>query len=265
MSLVRVAVADGVAELTLDRPDAGNAMNPALIAAFGDAVRTLGARDDVRVVLLRAEGRMFSVGGDVGFFADAPDRGAALGALADDLHAGLRALLALDVPIVAAVQGPAAGAGMSLTNLADIVVAGEAATFTVAYAAVGLSPDGGASWTLPRLVGPRRAADLMLRNPRLSAAEALAIGLVNEVVPAEQLAARAAEVARQLADGPVEALRATRRLLRDGVDRGLDEQLDAERRSIAQRAASAEGGEGIEAFLERRAPRFGEAPRSTQS
>lgn len=257
MPHVRWTVADGVATLTLDRPDAGNALDPALVTDLGAAVAEIAARDDVRAVLLRAEGRMFSVGGDIGFFAGAPDRGAAIGALADDLHAGLRALLALDVPIVAAVQGPAAGAGMSLTTLADIVVAGEAATFTVAYTAVGLTPDGGASWTLPRLVGPRRAADLMLRNPRLKAADALAIGLVTEVVPDEQLAERAADVARQLADGPTEALRATRRLLREGATRSLDDQFDAERESIARRAASAEGGEGIGAFLERRAPRFG--------
>ncbi len=256
MSLVRATVTDGVAEIVLNRPDAGNALDPALVAAFGDAVAGLAGRDDVRVALLRAEGKMFSVGGDLGFFAGADDRGAALRALANDLHRGVRALLALDVPIVVAVQGPAAGAGMSLACAADLVIAGASASFTVAYTAVGLSPDGGASWTLPRLVGPRRAAELMLTNRRVRADEALAIGLVSEVVADDQLEARAAELARTLADGPAEALRATRRLLRESADRGLDAQLDAERDGIAARAASAEGAEGIEAFLARRAPRF---------
>lgn len=253
---VAVAVDGGVATLTLARPDTGNAIDPVLARELREAAEGLAARDDVRAVLLRAEGKLFCVGGDVGFFAGAPDRHAALHALAGDLHDGLRALLALDVPVVAAVQGAAAGAGMSLACAADVVIAGPAASFTVAYTAVGLSPDGGQSWTLPRLVGARRAADMMLRNTRVKADEALRIGLVTEVVGADELDDRAAAVARELAAGPTGALAATRRLLRSSDATTLDEQLDAERESIATRGATAEAGEGIAAFLERRPADF---------
>lgn len=257
---VGVRVAAGVATLTLDRPDAGNAIDPQLARELRDAARDLAGRDDVRVLLLRAEGRMFCVGGDVGYFARAEDRHAALHALAGDLHDGLRALLALDVPLVAAVQGPAAGAGLSLAVACDVVLAGEAASFTAAYTGIGLSPDGGQSWTLPRLVGPRVAADMVLRNRRVHAAEARAIGLVTEVVPDDELAARAAAVAAELAAGPAEALAAARRLLRDGGTATLDAHLDAERDAIAARGASAEAAEGIAAFRERRPPAFPGAP-----
>jgi 2-(1,2-epoxy-1,2-dihydrophenyl)acetyl-CoA isomerase len=253
---VLVGVEDHVATLTLSRPDAGNAIDPDVARELRDAARSLAERGDVRALLLRAEGRMFCVGGDVGYFASAPDRHAALHALAGDLHDGVRALLALDVPIVTAVQGPAAGAGMSLACAADVVIAGRAASFTVAYTAVGLSPDGGQSWTLPRLVGARRAADMMLRNRRVEAAEALEIGLVTEVVDDDLLQDHARTVARELAAGPTEALAATRRLLAASATSTLEHQLDAERESIAARGGGAEAGEGIAAFLERRAPDF---------
>ncbi|MDO9407412.1 enoyl-CoA hydratase/isomerase family protein [Patulibacter sp.] len=253
---IAVAVDGGVATLTLARPDTGNAIDPVLARELREAAEGLAARDDVRAVLLRAEGKMFCVGGDVGFFASAPDRHAALHALAGDLHDGIRALVALDVPIVAAVQGAAAGAGMSLACAADVVIAGPAASFTVAYTAVGLSPDGGQSWTLPRLVGVRRAADMMLRNTRVKADEALRIGLVTEVVAQDALLERTTTVAHELAAGPTGALAATRRLLRASATATLDEQLDAERESIAVRGATAEAGEGIAAFLQRRPADF---------
>lgn len=258
--VVGVAVEGGVATITLDRPDAGNAIDPRLARELRDAARGLAGRDDVRALLLRAEGRMFCVGGDVGYFADAEDRHAALHALAGDLHDGLRALLALEVPLVAAVQGPAAGAGLSLAAACDVVIAGEAASFTAAYTAIGLSPDGGQSWTLPRLVGPRRAADMVLRNRRVRAAEALTIGLVTEVVADDELAARAAAVAAELASGPTAALGAARRLLHDGASASFDVHLDAEREAIAARGAGAEAAEGIAAFRERRPPAFPGAP-----
>jgi 2-(1,2-epoxy-1,2-dihydrophenyl)acetyl-CoA isomerase len=253
---VAVLVEDGVATLTLDRPDEGNAIDPRLARELRDAALGLAGRADVRAVLLRAEGRMFCVGGDVGYFASQEDRGAALRALAGDLHDGQRALLALEVPIVAAVQGAAAGAGMSLACAADVVVASEAASFTAAYTAIGLSPDGGQSWTLPRLVGARRAADLILRNRRVRADEALAIGLVTEVVPAAELEDRARAAAAELAAGATGALAAARRLLLDGATRSFDEHLDAERDAIAGRGATPEADEGVAAFAERRAADF---------
>lgn len=257
---VDLEVRAGVARLTLAAPERGNAMDPAWGAAFGAAVAELEGRDDVRVVLLRAEGRAFCVGGDVRHFASAEDPGAALRDLAGDLHAAMLALAALDAPVVAAVQGAAAGAGMSLVLAADIALAARAAHFAVAYAGVGLSADGGSSWWLPRLVGHRRAAELMLTNRRVGAEEAAAIGLVTEVVDDDALAARADALCAQLAQGPTGAYGAMRRLLRASSQAGYEEQLAAEAEAIATRAASPEGREGLAAFVERRAPRFPGAP-----
>jgi 2-(1,2-epoxy-1,2-dihydrophenyl)acetyl-CoA isomerase len=204
------------------------------------------------VVRLSAAGKMFSVGGDIGFFAAAADRYAALHALADDLHAGLISLSELDAPVVARVHGTAAGAGMSLVCAADIAIGSPSASFTVAYTGVGLSPDGGSSWLLPRLVGWRRAADLMLTNRRVKADEALAIGLLTEVVPEDELDARVDSVVARLAAGPTASYGAVKRLLRESATTPFAEQLRAEAHSIATLAAAPTGLEGVAAFLEKR-------------
>lgn len=254
---ISLTVTDGVADLRLDAPDTGNAIDPPWAEAFRDAARSLRDREDVRVVRLSAAGKMFCVGGDLGFFAGAEDRYAALHGLAEDVHAGVIALAALDAPVVARVHGAAAGAGMSLVCAADIAIGSPAASFTVAYTAVGLSPDGGASWLLPRLVGLRRATDLMLTNRRVKAEEALAIGLLTELVPEDELDARVDAVVARLAAGPTASYGAVKRLLRSSATAELEPQLDAEADSIATLAASATGIEGVAAFLEKRRPEYG--------
>jgi len=251
---ISLSVADGVADLRLDTPDAGNAINPAWAAAFRAAAESLRHRDDVRVVRLSAAGKMFCVGGDLGFFAAADDRYAALHGLADDLHAGLIALAELDAPVVARVHGAAAGAGMGLVCAADIAIGSPAASFTVAYTGVGLSPDGGSSWLLPRLVGWRRAADLMLTNRRVKAQEALAIGLLTEVGEEDELDARVDAVVARLAAGPTASYGAVKRLLRESATTPFGPQLHAEADSIATLAAAPTGIEGVAAFLEKRPP-----------
>ena len=249
---IALAVSDGIADLRLDTPDVGNAIDPAWAEAFRDSARSLRDRDDVRVVRLSAAGKMFCVGGDLGFFAAADDRYAALHGLAENLHAGVIALAELDAPVVARVHGAAAGAGMSLVCAADIAIGSPAASFTVAYTGVGLSPDGGASWLLPRLVGLRRATDLMLTNRRVKAEEALAIGLLTELVPEDELDARVDEVVARLAVGPTASYGAVKRLLRSSATAELEPQLDAEADSIATLAASPTGIEGVAAFLAKR-------------
>jgi 2-(1,2-epoxy-1,2-dihydrophenyl)acetyl-CoA isomerase len=250
-------VADAVARLTLNRPDAGNAIDPAFGRRFRAHAESLVGRDDVRAVLLTGTGATFCVGGDLAYFAAADDPGAALRALAADLHAGIEALHSIDAPVIAAVQGAAAGAGLSLVAGADLVMAADDAKLTMAYTAVGLSPDGGATWFLPRVIGMRRTADLALTNRRLSAAEARDWGIVTQVVPADELLATAESLTATIAAGATGAFGQVKRLLAASSTTSLTEQLAAEADGIAACAAGPDGAEGIAAFLEKRRPAFG--------
>ena len=252
-------VRDGIAHLIFNRPEAGNALNPDVIHAFRDAAESLADRDDVAVVVLTGAGKNFSVGGDLRFMHDAGDDVShAVYGLASTMHAALEALAALDAPVISVVRGAAAGGGMSIAIAADIVLAAESATFTVAYTAIGFSADGGASWTLPRLVGQRRAAELMFLNERLSAARAQELGLVTRVVADDALDAEAEKLARRLAGGPVGAHGAVKRLLQRSFSSSFGEQLAEEAHTIAGLAAAPDGREGVLAFLDKRAPHFGE-------
>jgi 2-(1,2-epoxy-1,2-dihydrophenyl)acetyl-CoA isomerase len=246
---------DGVARLVVDAPP-GNAISPAVVGALNEQTVALGRRDDVRVVTLVTAGRTFCVGGDVRYFAAATDPEATVRELAGEFHAALLALAALDAPIVTRVQGAAAGGGLSLALAGDLVIAGASASFSAAYTRIGLSPDGGMSWRLPRLVGAGRAAELMLTNRRVGADEAARIGLVSQVVPDEELDAHVDAVATALAAGAAPAQAAVRRLLRTSATATFDEQLALEAESIARLAASPEGREGVAAFLAKRPPDF---------
>lgn len=246
----------GVATLTLNRPDAGNALDLELVQTLRRHAESMDGRDDVRVVVLRAAGRMFCVGGDLGWMAEHEDREQALHTLATELHGGLLALRALDAPVLAVVHATAAGAGLSLAAGADIALAGESATFVMAYTKVGLSPDGGSTWLLPRLIGTRRAAELMLLNPQLSAADAQAAGLITRAVPDAELSAEADRVARALHDGSLAANGAVKRLLDGSGAATFADQLAVEARTISRLAAGPEGREGVDAFLARRPSDF---------
>jgi 2-(1,2-epoxy-1,2-dihydrophenyl)acetyl-CoA isomerase len=219
------------------------------------AVRDAGA--DTRAVLLTHPGKNFCLGGDVTRFAGDDEPGRYVFEIAGVLHETIRALTSSPLPVVAAVQGWAAGAGMSVACAADVVVAGESTQFRAAYPAIGFTPDGGLTWHLPRIVGRARALDLMLTNRPMSAPEALAAGLVSKVVADGEVQAEAEAIARALAAGSSGALAGVKRLVADGLLGSLDTQLDAERASISARADSADGREGVRAFSERRAPDFG--------
>jgi 2-(1,2-epoxy-1,2-dihydrophenyl)acetyl-CoA isomerase len=256
---VTLTVEDRVATLTLNRPEAANALDPSLMHAFRDHAESLDDRDDVGVVLLKAAGKHFSVGGDLRFMHDAEDDVAdAVYGLASTMHAGILALTELDAPVISVVRGAAAGGGMSLAIAADLVVAAETAHFTVAYTAIGFSMDGGSSWTLPRIVGSRKAMELALLNERLTAARAQELGIVNRVVAEDRLDEEAAQLARRLAHGPIGAHGAIKRLLRFSSMTGLGQQLEDEAHTIAGLSAAPDGREGVLAFLDKRAPHFGE-------
>jgi 2-(1,2-epoxy-1,2-dihydrophenyl)acetyl-CoA isomerase len=253
---VEIDVRDRIARITLNRPEAGNALNLELATELRKAAEGLQG-SDVGAVILSGAGKAFCVGGDLDYMRDADEVGDAVLRLATQFHGGLAALAALDAPVISAVRGAAAGGGMSLAIAGDIVLAAESARFTMAYTAIGFSPDGGSSWTLPRLVGRRKAAELMLLNERLDAAAARDLGLVTRVVADDALDDEADALARRLAGGPTRAYGATKRLLRESATRGFAEQMAEESRSIAALAAAPDGREGVAAFLEKRAPTFG--------
>lgn len=249
----------GLARITLNRAGAYNAIDLATARAFTAAVRAVGEAPGVRAVLLSGNGPAFCAGGDVKAMAAAADRAAFLRELAAEFHDGLALLAELPWPVVAAAQGVAAGAGLGLLLCADLVVAEETARMSTAYGAVGLSPDSGVSYHLPRVVGPARAFRLSLTGKVLSAAEAVAWGLVAEVVPAGRGLTRAEAVARALVTAPQPAATETKRLLRAAAARDLRTHLDDEARTIARAGASADAGRLIGAFTAGRRPRTGAA------
>lgn len=244
-----------VNRITLNRPDAANGLSDTMAAELADAA----ARCDTtatKVVVLTGAGRFFCAGGDLKAFAAAPDRGRFIKGVADDLHRAISTFARMDAVLLAAVNGAAAGAGFSLAIAADLVLAAESATFTMAYTRVGLSPDGSSSYHLPRLVGMRRAQELMLTNRTLSAAEAHQWGLITEVVPDAGLADRATALAGRLAGGARRSHAAVKTLLLASLKNSLEEQMELEGRTIARQADTADGREGVDAFLAKRPARY---------
>ncbi len=247
----------GVAHITLNRPDAANGINVSMGRDLRDVAIHVDEDPDVRAVLLTANGRLFCAGGDLKSFATLGDSiGRALKGLTTDLHAAQSRFLRMRAPVVVAVQGAAAGAGFPLAMCGDIVLASSNASFTMAYTAAGLSPDGGSTFIIPRLIGMRRMQELTLLNRRLSAAEALEWGLVTKVVELDALATEAVALATQLASGPTEAYASARRLMLSSIGSSLEEQMELEAREIAANAVGADGSEGIAAFVGKRAPEF---------
>jgi 2-(1,2-epoxy-1,2-dihydrophenyl)acetyl-CoA isomerase len=252
----------GVATITLNRPKVLNALDGAMAEALAEALYAAERDAGVRAVLLTGAGGGFMAGGDIRTFhgwLDTPkaEIGGRFEHLIHDFHQTLVLMRRLPKPIVARVHGPVAGAGMSLLMACDLAVAAEDAFFTLAYCHLGTSPDGGSTWFLPRHVGMKKAAEMALLGDRFGAAEALRLGLVNEVVPAAELEARAAALAQRLASGPAAAYAATKRLLQQSLNTSFESQLQAEAEAFARCAASDDFAEGVRAFVEKRPPRFG--------
>ena len=255
--MIELTIDGAVARLTLDRPEARNAIDARWIGELDAAVADLAGRNGIRALLIEATGVTFTVGGDIDHFHRELDRLAdELDSMVTGFHRALQAIAELPYPVVCAVQGAVAGGGLGLLWASDVVLLAEGAKLATAFAAIGLSGDGGSSWYLPRLVGLRRASQLLLLDRRLSAVEALDWGLADAVVPAEQLATEAAARAAQLAAGPTLAYAAMRRNLRAALERPLPAGLHAELAAMRETGASADGREGIDAFAGRRSPTF---------
>ncbi len=251
-----------IATLTLNRPEALNALDFDMVDALVAQTAAIAADPSLRVVILCGAGRHFMAGGDIRTFAgelslDPARRQGRFQRMVEEVHTAIEALHRMPQLLVGRMHGAVAGIGLSLMNACDLVLAADDAYFTSAYRHIALSPDGGASWTLPRLVGMRKAMEILLLGDRFDAVEAQRLGLVNRVVPAAELGAATLALAHALAAGPTLALRNTRRLVRDSSTRSLAEQLQAEAVSFRQCTADADFAEGIDAFLAKRAPRFG--------
>ena len=252
---------EGVFQITLNRPEILNAVNREVIAELAAAVAEAAEDRTTRVVLLRGAGTHFCAGGDITMFAElirlAPaERQQALYRIVDALHPLLVRMRHMPKPVLAAVQGAAAGFGLSLVLAADLALAAEDAVFTSGYIHLGTSPDGGMTAMLARVVGLKRAAELMLLGDRFDAGRALELGLVNRVVPADALASEAAGLAARLAAGPTYAYGRTKALLQATLGDAFDAQLRRETESFAACAATADFAEGVRAFLEKRRPVF---------
>lgn len=245
------------AHITLNRPKSGNALDDNLVADLSHAMLRCDEDDNIRAVLLSGAGKTFCVGGDLKNFAAHIDNlPMHIKDMITHLHAAISRMARMQAPIVAAAHGNIAGAGMSLLAAADITLAAESSTFTMAYTAVGLSPDGSATYFLPRLVGLKRALELALTNRRLSAQEALEWGIINQVVPDEELIDQAQSLTKKLAAGPTKAFGAAKQLLRQSLNNTLETQMEHEARMIADMTRTADFAEGVAAFLEKRPPNY---------
>jgi len=255
---ILLEIGDGFAVLTLNRPDRLNSFNPEMHARLREALATVAERADVRAVLLTGAGRAFCSGQDLSerrFGPDAPppDLGASLDANFNPL---VRTLRALPKPVVCAVNGTAAGAGANVALACDIVIAARSASFIQAFCKVGLLPDSGGTFFLPRLVGSAHAAGLAMLGDKLPAEEAARIGLIWRCVDDDALVAQSRALACHLATQPTRALAAIKRALHASATNSLDAQLDLERDLQRELGRSEDYREGVTAFMEKRAPRF---------
>lgn len=254
-------IADGIATVTLNRPAALNALSAEMTQQLIDTTAQLERDANVRCVVLRGAGDNFMAGGDVkGFYRSlTEDREAHIADMERrvvNVHQIIYQIRRMPKPVIVAVQGAAAGIGLSIAMACDLAIAADDAFFTLAYRHIGLSADGGSTYFLPRIVGERKALELALLGERFNAQQALALGLLNWVVPRAQLVEETAELARKLADGPTVALGVAKRLIRSSFDNSWDEHSHREAEGMAVAVATEDHLEGATAFVQKRKPVF---------
>ncbi|MEX2448224.1 MAG: enoyl-CoA hydratase/isomerase family protein [Solirubrobacterales bacterium] len=260
-STLRIEVDGDVGTMTLDRPDAFNAMSPEMIGELTVAFAWLADQAPLRALVLTGAGRAFCSGGDVNWFRggvedDSIDLPSQVRRGAEALHQAIVDLRRIPYPVICAVNGPAAGAGFSLALACDIRISSEAAFFAPAYGRIGASPDGGMTYFLPRVVGPSRALEILLEDPNMSAADALAEGLVSEVVAAEELAEKARAKAEELGAKAPYYVKMAKRLCGVSIENSLTEHLQLERHGIADSMATEDLRNGVVAFFGGEKPVF---------
>ena len=253
-----------VATLTLNRPESLNVLNLDMIDALVAHTAALAGDTGVRCVVIQGAGKNFMAGGDIRMFAErmaspAIDPQREFIGIIERVHVAIEQLHRMPQPVVASVRGAVAGFGLSLMGACDLALAADTAYFTSAYRHLGVTPDGGSTWTLPRLVGVKKAMETVLLGERFDAQEALRLGLVNRVVPETTLAEATAALASTLANGPALAMVNGKRLINQSLSQSLSNQLAAEAVSFAACAARPDFKEGIRAFFDKRPPRFGQS------
>lgn len=247
------SIADGVARIVFANPANHNAVNHRVTLELADAARRCEAAADLRAVLMTARGETFSVGGDLReFMAERERIQTHVREMTLNFHAAILTLNRLAAPLVVAVNGTAAGGGFSLVCMADLAIAKRSAKFNFAYTRSGLTPDGGASWFLPRLVGTQRAFDIMATNPTLSAERACELGIIARVVDDERFHDEVEAVLRQLAALPSNAGARAKRMLRASLSNAFEQQLELEAQMIAESASNPQTLETLEAFFAQR-------------
>jgi 2-(1,2-epoxy-1,2-dihydrophenyl)acetyl-CoA isomerase len=251
----------GVGTMTLNRPDAFNAMSPEMIGELTVAFSWLADQAPLRALVLTGAGKAFSAGGDVNWFSKGVDSEeidlpASVRRGADVLHQAIVDLRRIPYAVIAAVNGPAAGAGFSLALACDFRIAAESAFFAPAYGRIGASPDGGMTYFLPRVVGPSRALEILLDDPNMSAEDALAEGLVSEVVAADELAATAQAKAAKLALMAPHYVRMAKQLVGVSIENPIADHLQLERHGIADSMATEDLRNGVKAFFAGEKPEF---------
>lgn len=257
METIDFSVEGAVARLVLNRPEAGNTLNSTMARELMAAAVRCDEDRAIRAVLLTGAGPVFSFGGDLKHFREqAESIGPLVKEITTYLHAAISRFTRMGKPLVVAVNGTAAGAGVSLAIMGDVVLAAQSATFTIAYTSVGLSPDGGSTFLLPRLIGQRRTQELMFTNRTLTADEAAQWGLITRAVPDAALKTESEKLAAALAAGPTMAFGTVKSLLADTTATTLETQMEMEARGIARNAQSADGREGVSAFIDKRKPRY---------
>jgi 2-(1,2-epoxy-1,2-dihydrophenyl)acetyl-CoA isomerase len=256
---VLVSVEGSIATLTFNRPDVFNAMNDELMRAFRDSTAALALRTDLRALVLKGAGKAFLAGGDVATFhakKNDPDLAVTVKPMGDILHEGIINIRNMPFPVIAEIQGACAGAGVSVALACDFAIASEKASFNTAYTKIGLSPDGGSTWFLPRFIGMKKAAELIMLSESIDATTALQLGMVNRVVGHDVLSAEVAQLATRLSQGATRAYANAKRLLNQSFETPIRQHLDDEIALFAECTSTADFKEGVTAFVEKRRPVF---------
>lgn len=253
--VVTVKADRDVAVVKFNRPDSFNAMNDRFFKGFLEILRELRYTKDIRCLVITGQGEAFSAGGDVSFMSKFKNPAKEFEAMGDFLNSIMIELYSIAKPTIAAINGAAVGAGLSIALACDYRIMADSAFLMFGYSGIGLTPDGGLSWILPRIIGMTRAMKMVIDNPRVNASMALEWSMVHEVVPDEELENTVLEKARTISDFAINSIVTARQLMLDGWSGSLPEQLDGERWAIAT-AALGEGREGIKAFVEKRKPQF---------
>ena len=249
-------VENNIGRITLNRPNSANAITIPLVKELLDVAIRCESEEKVRVLILQGEGPIFCAGGDLKFMTEQKNLQAAISEMIGILHVALSKIDHLEAPMIGAITGTAAGAGLSLVSACDMAIAGENVKFSSAYTAAGLTPDGSSTFHLPRSIGKKRTMELMLTNRVLSSKEALDWGLINKVVNDEDVISETNKLAMKIAKGPTKAFGGVKEMLRQSFSNGLETQMELESQIFSEQLKGLDGPEGIEAFTSKRKPEF---------